>query len=316
MQHRSPRDLHRRGNGSLLFVPGRGRQDRASFGTRLHRLTLLALCLLLPAVALPIAGCGRSSQQADKLNVSGSTTILPIAEEAADAFQKAHAGTSVLVSGLGSSAGIEAVSAGTAQIGTSSRDLKPEEGKLGLVDFPIAYDGIAVIVSPSNPVDGLTSAQLRDIFSGKITNWKEVGGQDRSIELVNRDEASGTREAFQKLVMKDAKFDSVATVLPGTGQVRDVVARAPGAIGYISLGFVKARYTSANVKAVSVDGIPASEKTVADKTYPIGRVLHFFTKGQPSGLTKRFVDFVLSDTVQKGVVVDAGFIPIAEGGQR
>jgi phosphate transport system substrate-binding protein len=251
-----------------------------------------------------------------KLNVSGSTTILPIAEESADAFKALHAGTAVLVSGLGSSAGIEAVSAGTADIGTSSRDLKPEEGKLGLVDFPIAYDGIAAIVSPENPVSALTMQQLRDVFSGKITNWRQLGGEDRPIELVNRDEASGTREAFQKLVMKDSTFDPVATVLPGTGQVRDVVARAPGAIGYISLGFVKPRFSNVSVKALTIDGIVPSEKSVADKTYPIGRVLHFFTKGKPTGLTKEFVDFVLSSKIQKGVVVDAGFIPIAEGGTR
>ena len=263
-----------------------------------------------------LGGCTPGSGQAHQLNVSGSTTILPIAEESADAFQVAHPDTSVLVSGLGSSAGIEAVSAGTAQIGTSSRDLKPEESKLGLVDFPIAYDGIAVIVSPDNPVSGVSMQQLRDIFAGRIKNWSEVGGENRPIELVNRDESSGTREAFQKLVMATDLFDSRATVLPGTGQVRDVVARAPGAIGYISLGFVKPRFTTVRVKALTVDGILPSEKSVADHTYPIGRVLHFFTRGHPTGLTKQFVDFVLSSTVQKGVVTDAGFIPIAEGGKR
>jgi phosphate transport system substrate-binding protein len=259
---------------------------------------------------------GARSGQSERLNVSGSTTILPIAEEAGEAFGEAHVGTMVLVSGLGSSAGIEAVSAGTAQIGTSSRDLKPQEHDLGLVDHPIAYDGIAVIVSPENPVDKLTVGQLREVFSGKVTNWKQLGGADRAIQLVNRDEASGTREAFQKLVMKDAKFDPAATVLPGTGQVRDVVARAPGAIGYISLGFVSPRFTNVAVKALAIDGVKPSEGTVADKSYPIGRVLHFLTKGQPTGTTKQFLDFVLSDAVQKGVVVDAGFIPIAEGGKR
>jgi phosphate transport system substrate-binding protein len=262
-----------------------------------------------------MSGCTKGGQ-AEKLNVSGSTTILPIAEESGDAFQTAHPGTRVLVSGLGSSAGIEAVSAGTAQIGTSSRELAPEEKSRGLVDFPIAYDGIAVIVNPANPVSGLTVQQLRDVFSGKVRNWSQLGGSDEPIELVNRDDGSGTRDAFQKLVMKTAKFDPAATVLPGTGQVRDVVARAPGAIGYISLGFVKPRFTSVQVKALAVDGIVASEKTVADQTYPVGRVLHFFTKGQPTGITKQFVDFVLSSTIQKGVVVDAGFIPIAEGGKR
>jgi len=261
-----------------------------------------------------VGGCSRSQGRTDQITVSGSTTILPIAEQAAELYTEKNPTTSVLVSGLGSSAGIEAVSAGTAQIGTSSRDLKEEEMSLGLVDTPIAYDGIAVIVSPKNPVSDLTVQQLQDVFAGVITNWSELGGEDRHIELVNRDEASGTREAFKKVVMDDVRFDPRAAVLPGTGQVRDVVARAPGAIGYISLGFVEPRFTNVRVKALKVDGVAPSETSVADQSYPIGRRLHFLTKGEPTGLTKAYIDFVLSDTIQKGVVVDAGFIPVAEGG--
>ena len=267
-------------------------------------------------LATPLVGCNGKAGRAEQLNVSGSTTLLPIAEQSGEEFHQLNPGVAVLVSGLGSSAGIEAVSAGTADIGTSSRDLKPEEGSLGLVDTPVAYDGIAVIVSPQNQVDNLTMAQLQSIFAGRIRNWREVGGADRRIDLVNRDEASGTREAFKKIVMKDVPFDPAAAVLPGTGQVRDVVARAPGAIGYISLGFVEPRFTDVRVKALSIDGVVPSEKSVADRTYPIGRTLHFFTKGQPEGAAKLYVEFVLSDEVQKGVVVDAGFIPIAEGGSR
>ncbi len=263
-----------------------------------------------------MGGCSRSQGRTDQITVSGSTTILPIAEQAAELYTEKNPTTSVLVSGLGSSAGIEAVSAGTAQIGTASRDLKEEEMSLGLVDTPIAYDGIAVIVSPENPVDDLTVEQLQDVFAGVITNWSELGGEDRHIELVNRDEASGTREAFKKVVMDDVPFDPRAAVLPGTGQVRDVVARAPGAIGYISLGFVEPRFTNVKVKALQVDGVTPSEKSVADQTYPIGRRLHFLTKGEPTGLTKAYIEFVLSDTIQKGVVVDAGFIPVAEGGAQ
>jgi len=263
-----------------------------------------------------VGGCSRSQGRTDQITVSGSTTILPIAEQAAELYTEKNPTTSVLVSGLGSSAGIEAVSAGTAQIGTASRDLKEEEMSLGLVDTPIAYDGIAVIVSPKNPVDDLTVEQLQDVFAGVITNWSELGGEDRHIELVNRDEASGTREAFKKVVMEDVPFDPRAAVLPGTGQVRDVVARAPGAIGYISLGFVEPRFTDVEVKALKVDGVTPSEKSVADQSYPIGRRLHFLTKGEPTGLAKAYIDFVLSDTIQKGVVVDAGFIPVAEGGAQ
>jgi phosphate transport system substrate-binding protein len=189
--------------------------------------------------------------------------------------------------------------------------LKPEEETLGLVDTPIAYDGIAVIVNPSNAVNELSTDELREIFAGRITNWREIGGEDRDIDLVNRDEASGTREAFKKIVMGDESFDRSAVVLPGTGQVRDVVSRSKGAIGYISVGFVEPRFSSTRVKALLVDGIEANEDTVASEEYPIARSLHFLTKGQPKGLAKSYMDYVLSDHVQQGVVVDAGFVSVS-----
>lgn len=264
------------------------------------------------AAALLVSGCsGGGSRADDELVVTGSTTILPIAEQAAELYGEHNPDVHVLVSGLGSSAGIEAVVSGTGDIGTSSRDLKPEEETLGLVDIPVAYDGIAVIVNPSNPVRELTTEQLRGIFSGEIDNWSEVGGVDREINLVNRDEASGTREAFNKIVMGDeARFDRTATVLPGTGQVRDVVARSEGAIGYISVGFVEPRFESLPVKALVIDGVAPSEETVATREYPIARALHFFTKGEPTGLASEYIKFVLSDEIQNGVVIDAGFVPV------
>lgn len=255
------------------------------------------------------SGCS-DSLDSHQIIVSGSTTILPIAEQAGEMFSEQNDEVGVLVSGMGSSAGIEAVIAGTADIGTSSRDLKPEEEGKGLVDTPIAFDGIAVIVNSHNPVDGLSSEQLRGIFSGEITNWREVGGEDRPIDLVNRDEASGTREAFKKIVMEDASFDQGAVVLPGTGQVREVVSRSPGAIGYISVGFVKSRFTESVVKALTIDGVEPTEENVASATYPIARSLHFFTKGQPDGQAQRFMEFVLSERIQDDVVVEAGFVPV------
>jgi phosphate transport system substrate-binding protein len=276
-----------------------------------RRLSALILTLALVATGVASAGCTSSADRAKtQLTVTGSTTILPIAEVAATDFMAANPGTKVLVAGVGSSAGIEAVSNGTAQIGTSSRDLKPEEGKLGLVDIKIALDAIAVIVNPSNPVQSLTTSQVADIFSGKIKNWREVGGQDMEIGLVNRDESSGTRDAFSNMVLKGGPFDPTAAVLPGTGQVRSVVAQSPIAVGYISLGFV-----DKSVKALTIDGVTPTEQTVADGTYPISRVLHFLTKGAPTGLAKRYIDFVLSPTVQDEVVRDAGFLPIAAAGK-
>lgn len=212
---------------------------------------------------------------------------------------------SVLVSGMGSSAGIESVSKGTADIGTSSRELKDVEADLGLDDTPVAFDAIAVIVNPDNPVTDLTTEQVRGIFSGAITNWREVGGPDKDIGVVNRDEASGTREAFSKIVMDGERFEKGAVILPGTGQVRAVVAEVDYAIGYISLGFV-----TDEVRAVAIDGVVPSEATVVSRTYKIQRVLHFFTKGTPSAGTRSYIDYVLSPAVQHTIVRDAGFIPI------
>lgn len=258
------------------------------------------------ALVAALAGCS-SSAASSTITVAGSTTVLPIAEIAAEKYQ-AQTGTRVLVSGLGSSAGIEAAYNGTADIASSSRDLAPDEQSYGLVPTVIAHDGIAIIVNDSNPVGGLTLGQLRDIYSGVITNWNQVGGPDLAIQLVNRDEASGTREAFRTIVMGSAEFDRSAAVLPGTGQVRDVVSRTPGAIGYISIGFVASDTASTTVRALSVDGIEASEETVGSGTYPISRELYFFTKGQPTGTAAEFVAFVTSSDMAQ-TIRDAGYIP-------
>jgi phosphate transport system substrate-binding protein len=149
---------------------------------------------------------------------------------------------------------------------------------------------------------------VADIFAGTLKNWSEVGGLDMPIGLVNRDEASGTRQAFLDLVMKGTEFDPTAAVLPGTGQVRSVVAQSPSAVGYISLGFV-----DPSVKALVLDGVPPTPATVANKAYPVSRVLHFLTKGEPQGLAKQFIDFVLSPPIQDQVVPDAGFLPMSAG---
>jgi phosphate transport system substrate-binding protein len=256
------------------------------------------------AISLMLAGCTGGTARTEVI-VTGSTTLLPIAEVSGEMYGELHEGTSVLVSGMGSSAGIESVSKGSSDIGTSSRELKEAELDLGLIDTPVAYDAIAVIVNPDNPVDSLTRMQVRSIFAGVITNWSEVGGPDLEIGLVNRDEASGTREAFSKIIMDDAVFDRGAVVLPGTGQVRAVVAEVKGSIGYISLGFV-----TDEVKAVAIDGIEPSEESVVSGTYPVQRVLHFFTKGAPSDAAAEYIAYVLSPDVQDVIVRDAGFIPI------
>ena len=263
--------------------------------SRCHRLPLVG-CMLALACSLVLSACSGSGSTQTQ-TVAGSTTVLTIAEMAAEGYEQ-QTGTKVLVSGLGSSAGIEAASNGTADIATSSRELTEEEASHELVATVIAHDGIAVIVNPDNPVSGLTTQQLRDIYAGKITNWSEVGGPDLAIQVVNRDEASGTREAFRTIVMGDASFDRSAAVLPGTGQVRDVVSRTPGAIGYISIGFVESDYATTSVRSLPIDGVEATEENVESGAYPISRDLYFFTNGDPQGEDYGYISYVLSDAME------------------
>ncbi len=274
-----------------------------------HAIARFCVLSLTCSLIVMLSACSSGSAANTSITVAGSTTCLPIAEIAAEGYGETS-GTDVLVSGLGSSAGIEAVSNGTADIATSSRDLNSDEEDLGLTRITIAHDGIAVIVNENNPVDNLSLEQLRDIYAGKITNWKEVGGSDIEIQLVNRDEASGTREAFKSIVMDGLDFDRSAAVLPGTGQVRDVVSRSEGAIGYISMGFVESKYASTQVKALSVNHVEPLEKTVSSGGYPISRDLYFFVKGTPSAAAQEYIDYVLSDKMDDQIR-EAGFIPVS-----
>jgi phosphate transport system substrate-binding protein len=272
------------------------------------------LVLILGASCVLVAGCSGDKRHVDSITVSGSTTILPIAEQAAEDFQKQHADTSILVSGMGSSAGIEAVGVThTADIGTTSRELKDDETQLDLDMIPIANDGIAVIVHPDNPINGLSTNEIRQIFAGRITNWSQVGGADIPITLINRDEASGTRDAFATTIMQNAPFEIDAVVLPGTGQVREVVTRTPGAIGYISVGFVAPRFVDTPVKALIVDGIEPTEENIATGRYPLSRKLYFLMPKHPSILAEQYLQYVLSSEVQEGAVRDAGFLPVISG---
>ena len=264
----------------------------------------LSLCL-----SLALCACG--GQGAGQLTVAGSTTVLPIAEIAAEKFED-ETGIHVLVSGLGSSAGIEAVANGTADIATSSRGLTEEESRPGLETYPVAHDGIAVIVNDANPVSNITLDELRAIYAGRLESWAELGGDDIPILVVNRDEASGTREAFRSIVMRGEPFDRTAAVLPGTGQVRDVVSRTPGAIGYISIGFVENEFTTSTVKTLEVDGIEATEANLASGAYPLSRDLFFFTKGPAEGDALEFIDFVRSSAMDE-TIRDAGYVPVSEG---
>ena len=267
---------------------------------------LLSAALLL---ILVIAGCAGSTAQKEgnkqgSLKIAGSTSVFPLVTEIAEEFMKENPEYRVEVQAGGSNVGIESVKNNVVDIGMSSRDLTKEELDEGLKPTVIAYDCIAVVVNPKNPVENLTLEQLRDIFSGKIKNWKEVGGPNKEIIVVNRDEASGTREAFHKLVMGDTDFRDDAIVQPGSGQVKSFVASTVEAIGYVTLGVV-----DDTVKVLNIDGVEPSIDSVKNNTYRIQRKLYLVTKGEPKGSAATFIDYCLSDKIQENVV-KKHFIPV------
>lgn len=265
------------------------------------RMRSLVAALLFLFVALTGTGCG-PRKQAD-IRIAGSTSVQPLSEELADAFMKKNPGISVIVAGGGSSAGIKAAQDGTADIGASSRELKPEERK-GLVETVIARDAIAIIINPKNKVSQLSLEQLRGIFAGEITNWKDVGGEDAPIHIFTREEGSGTRGAFEEIVMgKDKRITGKASVQNSTGAIRTAVEWDESAIGYISLGSVNGR-----VKVVAIDGVRPSEETVLKGTYKLWRPFIYLTKGEPRGVVKRYIDFVLSPEGQR--IVGEMFVPV------
>ena len=275
----------------------------------------VALIVVLTLALLSLAGgcgkksTGRESAYSGTVKASGSTTVLPIALEAATEFMDANPAVNVQVQGGGSSAGITQLKEGVVQIANSSRDLQPGENEGNLVDFKIAFDIIGMVVNPSVPVSDLSSGQVEDIFTGSITNWKEVSGSDAEIVVVVRDLASGTREMFDQKALgstKERPVYSVASAIEcsSNGIVRETVATTPNSIGYISYGYINLK-----VKPVKYNGVPPDIPNAESGRYPMARYLHMFTKGRPAGAVKGYTDFVLSDKFQEDVV-SVEYIPI------
>lgn len=280
-------------------------------GTSIHTVRVFGLAAVL-IIAVIAAGCTQQTVdgQNTTLKVTGSTTVLPVAQAAADAYGKDHTSADIQVTGGGSSVGVQSVGEGTADIGMSSRDLKAEERARypNLVVTPIANDGIAVIVHPTNTVPSLTLAQVREIYAGNITNWKDVGGPDQVIVVVGRDSASGTREFFFETVMKKQNFTRTQLEKNSNGAVKQTVTQTPGAIGYVGLGYIDSR-----IKAVPllVNGEPVMPNiaNVLNKKYPVSRPLIMVTSGAPAGLAKDYLAYIMSPAGQK-IIADEGFVPI------
>ncbi len=247
-------------------------------------ITVASLGILLFAVII-FSACSRGS--GDSIIVAGSTSVQPFAEILAEQFMIAHPGVNIDIQGGGSAAGIMAANSGTADIGMSSRNLNTSEKNLWFVE--IARDGLAVIVHPSNPIMNLTLAQVRAIYSGTITSWDTLGSIKSKIHVVTREDGSGTRSAFESLVMNKIDIMPQAMVQDSNGAVRQLVADDPAAIGFISLGLV-----DKTVKAIELDGIQATREHVIDGSYQLSRPFLFLTRNPPAGIVKQFIDFTLS----------------------
>jgi phosphate transport system substrate-binding protein len=248
---------------------------------------LVALLVLWCCLASASVGCRRN--EANKaITIAGSTSVQPFAEKLAEEYMRHHPQVRIDIQGGGSSAGIYAALQGAADLGASSRELVPKEKTL--VEIPIAYDGIAVIVNKQNRLDNLSLEQIRQIFQGKITDWGAFNLKPHPIHVITREEGSGTRNAFEELVMgKHAEITPIALVQDSNGSVRELVANDPYALGYISMGLVDPR-----VKALSVDGVSPTRQHIKSRDYKLVRRFLLVARDLKPGPGQSFVNFILS----------------------
>lgn len=267
-------------------------------------LALLSSTILVAGLAV---GCGSNSgsSSSTKVTVSGSTSVGSPMEKLAEVFEENNSGITVEVQQLGSSAGIKNAIEGVSEIGMSSRDLKDEEKSSGIKETIIATDGIAVITNTANGVTDLTLDQVKDIYTGNITNWKEVGGNDAPIVVVSREDGSGTRDGFQEKVgFESEELVSDATISDGSGNIKSTVEGNENAIGYISFG-----YLDEKVNSVKVNGVEINHETVSNNEYVIARPFILVHKEDISDNAKSLIDFILSDDGQS-ILEEKGFIRV------
>jgi phosphate transport system substrate-binding protein len=266
---------------------------------------MLVLALLLPAMLT-----------AQAFKIKGSDTVLPLSQAEAEAFMKKNPGTSIAVTGGGSGVGLAAIISGTTDIAQSSRSMKMDEklkmqeaGK-AFKEVIIAYDALAVIVHPSNPVSQLTREQLEGIFTGKISNWKEIGGDDAKIVVYSRETSSGTYEFFKEHVLNKKNFSASALLMPATGAIVQSISQTKGAIGYVGLAYIE---KSVKPLKVSYDKgktfVDPKVETAMDKTYPVTRPLYYYYLTKIEKTVSPFLNYILSAEGQK-VVLETGYVPL------
>ncbi|MDR2152522.1 MAG: phosphate ABC transporter substrate-binding protein [Helicobacteraceae bacterium] len=261
---------------------------------------------LLAAFACLFAGdLDRFKDLKGSLDIVGGTAHIPVMKEAAKRIMRFNGEIKISVAGGGSGVGVQKVGEGLAQIGNTGRALKEGEiEKYGLKSYPFAIDGVAAIVHTSNKVGALSKAQLTDIFSGKIANWKEVGGIDAPIALYVREDGSGTRETFEERATNKTAPSQKSSVVNSNGAMKIAVGGDKNAIGYVGIGHLDDK-----VKGVTIDGMIPTQENASSGAYSVTRLLYMNTKADVSPLTKAFIDYIFSDEGQK-IVIEAGYIPV------
>ncbi|MDB2107029.1 phosphate ABC transporter substrate-binding protein [Clostridium paraputrificum] len=280
-------------------------------------LKLIVGALLITMIGGAFVGCGSSEgEEGGTVTLSGSSALLPLVEASIDGFIEKNSGYEINAQAGGSGAGLTQVLDGSVNIGNSDifANEKLEEDKAKeLVDHKVVAQGFAVVVNEAAGVKELTKQQIQDIFSGKVKNWKEVGGADKEIFLVHRPSSSGTRATFVKTVLggdKNLENDSLGSVQDSSGAVAKAMAQNDGAVSYLALSYLNSDEAKSMVK-VAIDGVEASKENITTGKYPFWSWGHMYTKGEPTAEAKKFIDYIMSEDNKK-VVEDTGFISGSE----
>ncbi|MCR4818978.1 MAG: phosphate ABC transporter substrate-binding protein [Fretibacterium sp.] len=239
------------------------------------------------------------------LDIAGGTAHIPVMTQAAQDIMTFNPKIRITVAGGGSGVGVKQVGEGLAGIGNTGRPLKPDEvKKFGLMSFPFAIDGVALAVHPENPVRNLTKDQVAAIYSGSVTDWKDLGGEPGAINVYGREDGSGTRETFTNKLLGKTELAPTVNVVNSNGAMKTAVAQDRRAIGYVGIG-----HLDSSIAGVSIDGHVPSQENAASGEYPVVRDLFMNTKGEPTGLTAAFIDYIFSEPGAK-IIEKSGYIPI------